>query len=121
MEEDMKLHTITTLLATLTISTASLAEGVKEVLMGVDIQPKSLVLHVASGGCTSKSDFKIDIRKDKNAQHPLQVTIFRQVPDYCEAHIPNGIKLYYDRASLGLSGDIEFTLTNAIGTTSPHY
>ncbi|MBU2710495.1 hypothetical protein [Zooshikella harenae] len=117
----MKLHSIISLIATLAISTTTFAEGVKEVLMGFDIEPNSIVLHVASGGCTSKSDFKIDIKNNKNEQPPLQLTVLRLVPDYCEAHIPNGIELYYDRAALGLSGDIEFTLTNTIGTTSQHY
>ncbi|MCX4027550.1 hypothetical protein H0A36_19485 [Endozoicomonas sp. SM1973] len=111
----MKITKIAALAGALITSPFVAAEGTKEVLMGVDILPNSIELHVASGGCTSANSFTINV--DKTAS-PHSVTVLRVQPDFCEAHIPDGIKVSFDRAALGLDGKVEFILTNKIGNTS---
>ncbi|MDE1461323.1 hypothetical protein [Spartinivicinus poritis] len=113
----MKIIKIAALAGALITSSFVAAEGTKEVLMGVDILPNSIELHVASGGCTNADSFIINV--DKSAS-PYSVTILRIQPDFCEAHIPDGIKVSFDRTLLGLGGKVEFILTNKIGNTSNH-
>ena len=111
----MKIVKIAALAGALITSPFTTAEGTKEVLMGFDVLPNSIELHVASGGCTAAESFNINV--DKSAI-PYSVTVLRVQPDFCEAHIPDGIKVSFDRAAVGLDGKVEFILTNKIGNTS---
>ena len=116
----MKLAKITTLTGFFVISFGIQAEATEEVLMGLDIQPKSLVLHVASGGCTTAKDFNVKVNKGITGKPPYIVTIKRIKPDNCKVLVRNGIKITFDRKKLGLGGRIKFNVTNKFGNTSQH-
>jgi len=116
----MKLAKITMLIGSLIVSLGVRAEPTIEVLMGLDIQPKALLVHVASGGCTSAKDFEVKVNKGVTGKPPYIVTIKRIKPDNCKALVRGGIKLSFDRKRLGLEGNIEFNVTNRFGNTSQH-
>ena len=116
----MKVIKIGLLTLLLLASTFAFAEGTEEVLLGIDIQPNSLELHVASGGCTSAGDFNIEVNKGITGKSPYMVTVFRVKPDNCKAMLLDGVKVSFDRESLELEGLLEFTITNKLGNTSNH-
>ena len=96
------------------------AEGTEEVLLGVGLTSEGLQFTVASGGCTQKSDFAVEVNKGITAKLPYLVTVRRMKPDNCKAMIEGGTVIRFTKKELELSGIVEVTLTNKIGNTSQH-
>ena len=118
--EHMNLKIIALYIGVFGISQAAFAEPTEEVLLGLDLNTKTLDLHVASGGCTKKDDFEIEVNKGFTGRPPYLVTVRRIRSDNCKKLMPEGVKLSFDRGKLGLDGLVEFTITNKIGNTSQH-
>ncbi|WP_444946386.1 I78 family peptidase inhibitor [Microbulbifer sp. VTAC004] len=116
----MKPFSVAILIAVLFTSSTALSESAEEVLLGITVRPETLDLHVASGGCTKKEDFNIDVNKGTTGLPPYQVTVTRIKPDHCEALSLEGVNLSFDRKKLGLDGSSTFRLTNEIGNFSPY-
>ena len=91
--------------------TIAAADETKEVLLGAELTAEALELQVITGGCTSKSDFKIEVNKKTS---PYRVTIRRLKPDLCKALFPEGTKLSFSRKEIGLDQDSVITIENSI-------
>lgn len=102
------------------ISNVSYADSASEVLLGLNLTPETLDIQVASGGCTQKEDFKIDVNKDFAEKKQYVITIYRNRNDDCKASLPDGVLLSFTKEELGLNGRMEFSVTNRFGNTSQH-
>lgn len=70
-----------------------------------------------TGGCTSRSSFKIKIDQDKskNGIHHYILTVERQNPDYCKGLFPEGVIIEFDlEKDLGLKGNYTLSIVNRI-------
>ncbi len=87
-----------------------------ELLMGQN----RFLIHVASGGCTDKSSFKVDVKKDESAKPPhYTLTINRIDPDACKAMLFDGTLVLFDlEKDLGLKGDFTYSITNKVFSTT---
>lgn len=93
--------------------------AVEEVLYGVELTPESLIITVATGGCTEEDSFHIDVNKGYTGLPPYLVTVYRVKPDDCLGHF-EPIRIAFSRKDLGLEGLVEFRVLNRIGNTSNH-
>lgn len=116
----MKLLKSAVFLATISTSCLAISAPTEEVLLGIDILPNSLEIHVKSGGCTSSDSFEVDVNKGVTGNPPYMVTIKRIKADNCKMLVLDGVKVNFDRKMLGLDGLVEFSITNTIGNTSNH-
>ncbi|EAT59265.1 hypothetical protein CferDRAFT_1272 [Chlorobium ferrooxidans DSM 13031] len=101
-------------------SISSYANSESEVLLGLNQTPKTIDIRVATGGCTQKEDFKIDVKKGLTEKSPYSITIYRIKNDYCKAYLPEGVLLSFTKEELGINGLTEFIVTNRFGNTSQH-
>jgi hypothetical protein len=92
---------------------------IEEVLYGVELTPEKLIITVATGGCTGEDSFHVEVHKGYKELLPYLVTVYRIVPDDCEAAL-EPMKISFSREKLGLDGAVEFILRNKIGNTSQH-
>lgn len=83
-------------------------EGQPELLLGVttDFDAGQIVFQVASGGCTTKEDFRFEFKNDT-------LTIFRMRGDYCKA-MPHKVPITFALEELGISPHRPFALGNRI-------
>lgn len=88
-----------------------------EKLMGIEIEGGKLKIRVATGGCTTKESFQINVIKGFTGIPPYIVEIYRIIPDYCDAFFPEGIVLEYDLKEVNIEPFASFTLENKIGKT----
>jgi hypothetical protein len=102
------------------VSTAGLVQAAEEVVYGTELTQDNLEFQVASGGCTEKKDFKIDVVKGITGLPPYLVTLNRINSDNCKMLVPEGVSIKYTRKEVGLEGVAELILTNKIGNTSQH-
>lgn len=86
-----------------------------ERIMGIEIKDGKLMIRVATGGCTTKESFKINVIKGFTGIPPYLVEIYRVIPDYCKAYIPEGVVLEYELKELGIEPFASFNLVNKIG------
>ncbi len=93
---------------------------IEEVLHGIELTEKELIITVATGGCTTRDSFYVDVNKGFTGIPPYLVTVYRIVSDNCLMLSPP-IQFSYSREELGLDGHaVEFILRNKIGNTSQH-
>jgi hypothetical protein len=82
-----------------------------ESILGFNVDSKGLTYQVASGGCTKKSDFKLNILET----HPAQLVLVRTKVDACEAYLPYGVKLEWTWQELGgLPKGAQLTVSNPL-------
>ena len=74
--------------------------------------PSTLLVRVASSGCTREQDFRIDL-VDGPVGAPVRVRIIRLRPDACKKREPRGTLLKFEKSSLGLPADAPFVVSNA--------
>ncbi len=89
--------------------------GVLEVLKGISLTADSLIFRVATGGCTEKDHFKVNVDKGITGQPPYLVSIYRMVPDSCEGHFPEGVEIEVSREEYEIGHGAAFTLVNKVG------
>jgi hypothetical protein len=102
---------------------ASLSRGQRDlgvvVLEDFAVKDGRLSFTAASGGCTTKADFKVTVRQGKAGPNETLyiLTIERTRADDCKALLPEGVTIEFDLAKdLGLKGDYAFTVTNPMGS-----
>lgn len=83
-----------------------------EVLLGSKITAEEIELTVASGGCTQKEDFSIDINQATAGQATTVLTVRRHKRDDCKAWLPEGVTIKFSKKELGLNKAAEITLSN---------
>lgn len=89
-----------------------------ELLMG----STKFIVRVGSNGCTDKSSFRIDVKKEaglsEKAPH-YSLTIIRIQTDECKAIVDDGVLVLFDlEKDLGLKGDFTYSLTNQVYSSS---
>lgn len=99
------------------METDSGKRGESEVLLGVEVTSTGIDFRVASGGCTKKEHFDVSVL---GTGFGAQVTLYRTVPDYCEALISDGVVISFTKAELGLGELFQVSVLNRIGNTSQH-
>ena len=101
-------------------SIAGVVQAGEEVVYGAGLTQDNLEFQVASGGCTAKEDFEVDVVKGITGLPPYLVTLNRIKSDNCKKLMPEGVSIKYGRKEVGLEGVAEIILTNKIGNTSQH-
>ncbi len=94
---------------------------VEEVLHGIELTPESLVITVATGGCTEKGSFEVKVIPRGTGLSPYLI-VYRVKPDDCKKGDLEPIRISFSREELkGLEeGDVDFRVLNRIGNTSQH-
>lgn len=108
------------LIAAIVSFPALAAEGIVEILLGIQVTTNDILLSVASGGCTKKEDFSIEVDRGLGAKPNYILTVRRIKSDNCKAYLPEGTIIKFGTDEVGLSGAFEVTLANKIGNTSQH-
>lgn len=88
-----------------------------EILNELITKPNKIIVRVGSNGCTDKSSFKVDIKKNGlSAQSPHYIlTIIRTKPDECKAIAVGGFLTTFDmEKDFGLTGNYTYSLNNRI-------
>lgn len=102
------------LAANFAAASAIAADSKEEVLLGVKITAENIELTVASGGCTKKEDFSIEVNKRTEEQSPYVLTVRRNTRDECKAWLPEGVTVKFSKEELNLNEAREITITNKI-------
>ncbi len=87
--------------------------GLAEPLLGLTYSGDGLEFQVPSTGCTEKSHFVMQ-RLSPESQITSQLLLIRVVPDYCDAYIPFGVRIFYGYEELGLKEGDPFTILNPL-------
>lgn len=82
----------------------------------------SLLVKVGSNGCTSKTSFRIDTKREEGitpiAPHYI-LTLDRIVPDECKAIVEEGVLIFWELDNdLGLKGNFTFSVRNMVYSTT---
>lgn len=93
-----------------------------EQLLGVSTHEGGITFQVESKGCTSKEDFRFDVKEDLEELSPLlpalehhyYITVWRTNTDTCKSSVPYGTKLFKSFDELGIRFG-KFHVTNPIG------
>lgn len=93
------------------VSQAALANPVHfERIMGYQPGKNSLSFQVRSGGCTQKSDFKVQV--EQTSPYLAEVYLYRIHPDPCLSFLPLGTQIKFDLDELGLSNGMNYIIKN---------
>ena len=92
---------------------------VEEVLHGIELTDEKLIITVATGGCTEKDSFHVEVNKGFTRLPPYLVTVYRIKPDDCLGNF-EPVRISFSRRELGLEGNVDFRILNRIGNTSNH-
>lgn len=92
---------------------------VEEVLHGIELTDQKLIITVATGGCTKKDDFHVEVNKGFTRLPPYLVTVYRIKSDDCRGNF-EPIRISFSLKELGLEGNVDFRVLNRIGNTSDH-
>ncbi|MEZ6029558.1 MAG: hypothetical protein R3C46_07375 [Hyphomonadaceae bacterium] len=84
-------------------------------LYGAEISERSqeITILVHSNGCTDKGDFRVNI--DRRGEHRFDVGFRRMEKDYCKALVPEGARMTWSYAELGLPRDARVMIVNQVG------
>ncbi len=88
-------------------------EGQAEPLFGLTYSGEGLKFQVPSTGCTDKSSFVMQ-RLSPGSQTTTQLLLIRVVPDFCDAYVPFGTRIFYAYEELKLEEDDSFTILNPL-------
>ena len=77
------------------------------------IEDNTITLRVAASGCTTKEFFDTDV--DRLGENKFEVEFEREKRDYCKMMQPNGEKLTWSFAELGLPDGATVILKNPVG------
>lgn len=90
-------------------------DGQAEPLLGLIYGAEGLELQVLSTGCTEKSSFVVQ-RLSLESQTFSQLLLIRVVPDFCDAYVPFGTRIFYTYDELKLEEDDSFTILNPLNS-----
>lgn len=82
-------------------------------LYAASVDQHGIVIRAASGGCTGKDSFDVDVDQDSDAS--VMVSFTRTQDDVCQAMLPGGVELMYSRAELGIPAHARITVRNHVG------
>jgi len=88
------------------------------VLGSLTVKDGTVVVNVASGGCTDTSSFTVRVAKDEEGpgKIPHYVLTFERIAvDECKALLMDGVDLIFDlEKDLGLSGKYTLSVSNRV-------
>jgi hypothetical protein len=89
------------------------AGGGPEIVFGVNTEgdPSKVTFRVASSGCTTRADFRVDVKDGV-------LSLVRLRRDACKA-MPHAVSIAIPLSELGLRPGQRFTLANPIGAGEP--
>ncbi len=89
--------------------------GRSERLYGAEVGVRSpdVTITAYSGGCTRKEHFAPHV--DKRGEDRFDLRFRRVTDDHCKALVPDGVKLTWSFAELGLPPGAQVTVVNRIG------
>ncbi len=98
---------------------ANLSRGQRDlgvvVLEDFAVREGKITFTAASGGCTTKADFKVTVKPLKGSPGPPHylLTVERTKADDCKALMPEGVTVVFDlEKDLGLKGVYTFAVAN---------
>ena len=68
--------------------------------MAFRAEDSTLIFRVATGGCTTADDFRVDV-ESVDSRH-VAITLHRLRADTCKAFIPEGVEIRFERTALGI-------------------
>lgn len=71
--------------------------------MSALVDDAGITFQVPTGGCTGKENFGLETISPK----PLTVRLLRIRPDYCEAFVPDGVKVHFTFAEIGAGAKLD--------------
>jgi hypothetical protein len=90
----------------------------KIILVDLSIKDGKIAFSAASGGCTEKSYFKVNVQKEKGVSEKIPnylLTIERIKVDDCKSLLPEGTVIEYDlEKDLGLKGTYTISIANRV-------
>jgi len=93
---------------------AAAAHGQPEEILGYRPTSTGIVFQVRSGGCTHKSDFLAETRRDPHSG-AIELVLLRVHPDLCHPFIPVGERFKFSYSELGLTSGEDFIVKNKNG------
>lgn len=81
-----------------------------ETLGAVRFEGGAVVIRVGSNGCTSASDFAVEVADGDVAD----LTFTREKPDLCKALVPDGVELRWTYQELGLASGQAVAVRNPV-------
>ena len=75
------------------------AQEAASALIAARTGPDGVVFTVPTGGCTSRADFRVAVRREAGE---AAITLHRLTPDACKGYFPAGVEIAYSWAELGL-------------------
>ena len=81
-------------------------------VFGAAVNPDTVDFLVSSNGCTDKTYFEVDV--DRRGDDGARVELRRIRTDNCRAFVPDGARVSWSYAELGLDPGMEVTVSNAV-------
>jgi hypothetical protein len=91
-------------------SSVATASEPAETLGAARFDGQSLVVRVASNGCTDAADFAIEVTDGD----PAEIKLVRTTPDLCKALVAEGVELRWSYADLGLQAGSAARILNPL-------
>ena len=85
-----------------------------ETLIAFRAEGSALIFRVATGGCTTADDFRVDVEV-VDSRH-VAITLHRHRADTCKAFIPEGVEIRFEREPLGIPAGHAIVIRNPFGT-----
>jgi hypothetical protein len=85
-------------------------ERTLETLIAFRAEHAALIFRVATGGCTTADDFRVDVELVESG--PVAISLHRLRADTCKAFIPEGVEIRFERAELGIPAGRPLVIRN---------
>ena len=90
------------------------SHGQPEEILGYRPMSDGIVFQVRSGGCTHKTDFLAETKRDQRTG-ATELILLRIRPDLCHPFLPMGERFKFSYAELGLTAGEDFVVKNKNG------
>jgi hypothetical protein len=88
------------------------------ILEDASVKDGKLSFRTATGGCTEKGSFKVNVKKEKGISDKVPhyvLSVERTARDDCKAFFPEGVVIEFDlEKDLGLKGNYTLSIANPI-------
>ncbi|MBN1698899.1 MAG: hypothetical protein JW881_15385 [Spirochaetales bacterium] len=88
------------------------------ILFNLTVEDGMLRFIAASGGCTTKADFRVNVHREAGVSEKVPhygLSIERVVPDECKGFFPEGAVIEFDlEKDLGLKGTYTVSIANPV-------
>lgn len=81
-----------------------------ETIIAFRAEGSALIFRVATGGCTTADDFRVDVELVDSRR--VAITLHRLRADTCKAFIPEGVEIRFEQEALGIPAGREVVVRN---------